>query len=120
MTAPTTRAGLALLAAMRQLDAVSTVAAESPVDWDRHIAAVEAEAAADALRAARERVEALPAQPCYGGDGGDGEDMCPNCVTPWKCNGPHMPKGEIAGYEVERAAVLAALGGDAQGEDGRG
>lgn len=19
----------------------------------------------------------------------DGSDMCPNCVTPWKCNGPH-------------------------------
>jgi hypothetical protein len=19
----------------------------------------------------------------------DAEDMCPNCVTPWKCNGPH-------------------------------
>lgn len=18
-------------------------------------------------------------------------DMCPNCVTPWKCNGPHVP-----------------------------
>lgn len=18
------------------------------------------------------------------------EDMCPNCVTPWKCNGPHL------------------------------
>jgi hypothetical protein len=18
--------------------------------------------------------------------------MCPNCVTPWKCNGPHIPK----------------------------
>lgn len=18
-------------------------------------------------------------------------DMCPNCVTPWKCNGPHRP-----------------------------
>lgn len=19
------------------------------------------------------------------------EEMCPNCVTPWKCNGPHIP-----------------------------
>lgn len=18
--------------------------------------------------------------------------MCPNCVTPWKCNGPHIPE----------------------------
>lgn len=22
---------------------------------------------------------------------GDDEYMCPNCVTPWKCNGPHIP-----------------------------
>lgn len=21
------------------------------------------------------------------------DDMCPNCVTPWKCNGPHVPEG---------------------------
>lgn len=21
----------------------------------------------------------------------DEADMCPNCVTPWKCNGPHLP-----------------------------
>lgn len=20
--------------------------------------------------------------------------MCPNCVTPWKCNGPHIPEPE--------------------------
>lgn len=21
------------------------------------------------------------------------DGMCPNCVTPWKCNGPHLPTG---------------------------
>lgn len=21
----------------------------------------------------------------------DPDYMCPNCVTPWKCNGPHIP-----------------------------
>lgn len=21
----------------------------------------------------------------------DADLMCPNCVTPWKCNGPHEP-----------------------------
>ena len=21
----------------------------------------------------------------------DDDSMCPNCVTPWKCNGPHVP-----------------------------
>jgi hypothetical protein len=20
------------------------------------------------------------------------QEMCPNCVTPWKCNGPHEPR----------------------------
>lgn len=20
----------------------------------------------------------------------EADDMCPNCVTPWKCNGPHL------------------------------
>lgn len=23
----------------------------------------------------------------------DYDDMCPNCITPWKCNGPHIPEG---------------------------
>jgi len=22
----------------------------------------------------------------------DDEYMCPNCVTPWRCNGPHIPE----------------------------
>ena len=27
-------------------------------------------------------------------------DMCPNCVTPWKCNGPHLqPPGGWERYE---------------------
>ena len=26
------------------------------------------------------------------GSFGEEECMCPNCVTPWKCNGPHLPK----------------------------
>lgn len=24
------------------------------------------------------------------GDSVEFDDMCPNCVTPWKCNGPHI------------------------------
>ena len=23
------------------------------------------------------------------------DDMCPNCVTPWKCNGPHLTGDEM-------------------------
>jgi hypothetical protein len=22
--------------------------------------------------------------------------MCPNCVTPWKCNGPHIPEDDLS------------------------
>lgn len=25
--------------------------------------------------------------------------MCPNCVTPWKCNGPHIPDDALLGEE---------------------
>lgn len=41
------------------------------------------------------------------------DDMCPNCLTPWKCNGPHIPQvqtvtteegAEIAAQYLERAA----------------
>ena len=26
--------------------------------------------------------------------GADEINLCPNCITPWKCNGPHLPHGE--------------------------
>jgi hypothetical protein len=71
-----------------------------------HAARIEAEA----LRGARERVAALPSTPYYSGD--EDEGMCPNCLAPWKCNGPHEPpEREPAGYEIDRAAALAALDG---------
>ena len=28
--------------------------------------------------------------------------MCPNCVTPWKCNGPHLP---MSGNSATHVAV---------------
>ena len=31
------------------------------------------------------------------GESHDPDYMCPNCVTPWKCNGPHIPEGEPRG-----------------------
>ena len=40
---------------------------------------------ADRLR--EHGVTVQPAAPAEGLD-----DMCPNCVTPWKCNGPHIPE----------------------------
>lgn len=27
----------------------------------------------------------------------DEDGMCPNCCTPWKCNGPHVPEMRQAG-----------------------
>jgi hypothetical protein len=53
-------------------------------------------------------VLALPANPWWKASATD--EMCPNCVTPWKCNGPHRlaPK-EPDGYDVDRADVLYVI-----------
>ena len=49
---------------------------------------------------AQEKIAAMEA--ATGGE----DDMCPNCVTPWKCNGPHESTG---GASVsERARELLA------------
>jgi hypothetical protein len=42
-----------------------------------------------ALVLAREILRLSAAQ--GGGEAMTPEEMCPNCVTPWKCNGPHIP-----------------------------
>lgn len=42
------------------------------------------------------------------------EYVCPNCVTPWKCNGPHLAEGTWCeapgGYVVVGTRVLMRLG----------
>ena len=38
---------------------------------------------------------------------GGEDDMCPNCVTPWKCNGPHESTG---GASVSERAQSDKLG----------
>ena len=60
------------------------------------------------------------------------DDMCPNCQTPWKCNGPHLidetPRsirsallvaritaraiGDVAEYNRRREMLLSWLGDD--------
>ena len=30
----------------------------------------------------------------------DPEYLCPNCCTPWKCNGPHIPEAGYGGAPV--------------------
>lgn len=53
--------------------------------------------------------------------GGDGE-MCPNCVTPWKCNGPHESTGGASVSERARdkrfTAMLIGIIADVQDELG--
>lgn len=36
------------------------------------------------------------------------DDMCPNCLTPWKCNGPHVPPLTESPHDLadERTDVL--------------
>ena len=36
------------------------------------------------------------------------DQMCPNCVTPWKCNGPHIPPGIGRSYPGIYKALLKA------------
>lgn len=51
-------------------------------------------------------------------------EMCPNCVTPWKCNGPHIPAhdlvarlrsaefstlDEVSAYAADRLELLEGI-----------
>lgn len=36
----------------------------------------------------------------------DSDDMCPNCVTPWKCNGPHLHEQTKAYRDNPHEATL--------------
>lgn len=36
----------------------------------------------------------------------DEDDMCPNCVTPWKCNGPHIVMDDPGQIAYERYTQL--------------
>lgn len=32
----------------------------------------------------------------------EADNMCPNCITPWKCNGPHLSAETVASRRHER------------------
>ncbi len=34
------------------------------------------------------------------------DEMCPNCVTPWKCNGPHYTPEQAAIWKAGREAGM--------------
>lgn len=46
----------------------------------------------------------------------DAETMCPNCVTPWKCNGPHIPDAQARA--VDTATEPGTLSETATSSDG--
>jgi hypothetical protein len=48
------------------------------------------------------------------GSHGHPDQMCPNCVTPWKCNGPHIPQ---SGSE-SRAEIAPTAGRDGDNSEG--
>ena len=50
---------------------------------------------------AQEKIAAMEA--ATGGE----DDMCPNCVTPWKCNGPHESTGGASVSERARELLAA-------------
>lgn len=52
---------------------------------------------------AQEKIEAMEA--ATGGE----DDMCPNCVTPWKCNGPHESTGGASVSERARDDRFTAM-----------
>ena len=52
---------------------------------------------------AQEKIEAMEAA-----SGGE-DDMCPNCVTPWKCNGPHESTGGASVSERARDDRFTAM-----------
>ena len=62
----------------------------TPVGWLPMLAAAPAASGVDTstneawAARAQEKIAAM------GSAGGEEDDMCPNCVTPWKCNGPHL------------------------------
>lgn len=67
-----------------------------------------AAARSDLAQSIEERVMALAATPVYAVS--EDDYACPNCVTPWKCNGPHEPAyGEPVDHDISRAAVLAIV-----------
>ncbi len=42
------------------------------------------------------------------------DEMCPNCVTPWKCNGPHEYAHVVEMVEAENRAYGWSFSADDQ------
>lgn len=57
----------------------------------------------------------LPFDSSISGDGHP-EDMCPNCVTPWKCNGPALDEDTVK-WTVEQLESCAHLPSATEGSE---
>lgn len=63
-----------------------------PTYWERRLLAT-----LDEARAALARPSVPEAATVFD----EADDMCPNCVTPWKCNGPHLSEQTVA-WAIDR------------------
>ena len=73
--------------------------------WSAMLAAAPAASGVDTSTneawAARAQEKIATMEAASGGE----DDMCPNCVTPWKCNGPHESTGGASVSERARELV---------------
>ena len=37
----------------------------------------------------------------------EADKMCPNCVTPWKCNGPHLTQETVAAKRTSGSTTMS-------------
>jgi hypothetical protein len=63
-------------------------------------------------------VDGIPMGPVGATYGMPGTDMCPNCVTPWKCNGPHLDAAPQASSNLP--AGTREDGADTEGDRSQG
>lgn len=84
---------------------------EAIYDWPAEGPQLMAEFIAARLRDAGVRMEAPEGDPDY---------MCPNCVTPWKCNGPHIPEVPHAEDEDDKPDIGFSDEPNEVYDDGRG
>lgn len=76
-------------------DIIAVLEDKESATWDAHFAvglsAHYAQKVSEDINAILTRIESALNNQSVDSDAGDDEYMCPNCVTPWKCNGPHTP-----------------------------
>lgn len=49
----------------------------------------------------------------------DADDLCPNCCTPWKCNGPHLNENEVVELRAEALGAIRRAAAHARWYDAK-